>query len=111
MTSTVTYATVLLGSALAVLFYIVSRVRNHVHKEDIIPTPTIPRESAVFTSFSSARIRGDADEVFAAVLDFEAYPAWSLYAKYTWNETDAEGLPVVGCAGICQVSPSPLARL
>ncbi|EKD15522.1 uncharacterized protein L3040_009149 [Drepanopeziza brunnea f. sp. 'multigermtubi'] len=83
---------------------IISVVRDSKLFEDVIPTSTIPRESAVFTSFANEKIRGNPDEVFAAVLDFDAYPTWSPYTDYKWRETDADGLPVPGCPGTLRLT-------
>ncbi|CAL3962083.1 unnamed protein product [Diplocarpon coronariae] len=100
MNSAITYAGVALALIVISLFLLVRTAKTCAQNEqDILSTPTISRDCAVFTSFGSTRISGSPDDVFAAILDFETYPTWSSYVEYEWSEAGADGLPSVGSPG------------
>ncbi|PBP24044.1 hypothetical protein BUE80_DR005189 [Diplocarpon rosae] len=105
MISAITCVAVALAFIVTSSFLLVRRVKSCAQNEqDIIATPTISRDCAVFTSFGSTRIKGSPDDVFAAILDFETYSTWSPYVEYKWSETGADGLPSVGSSGTFQLT-------
>ncbi|KAH7417260.1 hypothetical protein BKA64DRAFT_718056 [Cadophora sp. MPI-SDFR-AT-0126] len=62
-------------------------------------TGHFPQTKAVVSTFVSTKIKGTADEVFSAIIDYNSYPIWSPFAIYEWENTNEEGVPLVGSTG------------
>ncbi|PBP25767.1 hypothetical protein BUE80_DR003302 [Diplocarpon rosae] len=101
MVSAITCVAVALAFIVTSSLFLVRRVKSCAQNEqDIIATPTISRDCAVFTSFGSTRIKGSPDDVFAAILDFETYSTWSPWLLA--SERVQEVLPIESSPGYCE---------
>jgi len=93
----------------AVLFVIVvlfsiTIILNSVDKSKLLATPGIPIEKATRSSFGSSTIHASVDEVFSVLMNFKDYNKWSLLKDYRWEDTTADGVPLVGSEGSVEVS-------
>ena len=88
--------------ALTIIF-LIAYVQGLRDESNLISTPGIPTQDAVLTSFATSTIIGSVDEVFAVLLNYKDY-SWCADAKYEWNETTVDGVPLTGSRGTLQVS-------
>lgn len=104
MATITVYVSAAVAFVIISLLFLIVIVQNSVDEQQIVPTPNIPRGNGVLTAFASTKVRGSADEVFAVVKNYKAYPNWSPYSNYKWNDVDREGIPHVGSPGTFKVS-------
>ena len=102
MANTIVYTSAGVAFILIVLLLLVVWIQNSVKKSRVLPTPSIPKENAVFTSFASARISAPVDDVFAVLLNYKDYSKWSCFSQYKWQKTEG-GIPVIGSKGSFKV--------
>jgi hypothetical protein len=103
MANTIVYISAGVALILIGLLFLVALVQNSIKESPLLPTPTIPKEKAVFTSFASARISAPADEVFAVLLNYKDYSKWSCFSQYRWREVTKDGSPLIGSNGSFKV--------
>ncbi|KAL5320847.1 hypothetical protein ACEPPN_011657 [Leptodophora sp. 'Broadleaf-Isolate-01'] len=104
MASTAIYSVAGISFVLVTLLFYFATKSSCGEKSKSIVTKTSTERKPIVSSFVSTKIKGTADEVFSAILDYESYPIWSPSTEYKWKDTDAEGVPVVGSTGTFKVT-------
>jgi len=87
-----------------VVLFSIAIIHNSVDKSRLLATPGIPVEKAIRSSFGSSTIHASVDDVFSVLMNFKDYNKWSLLKEYRWEETTADGVPLVGSEGSVEVS-------
>lgn len=103
MANSLVYTSAGIAFILIALLSLIVWIQNSINESRLLPTPTIPKENAVLTSFASARINAPVDEVFAVLLNYKDYLKWSCFSQYKWQEVTEDGAPRVGSTGSFKV--------
>ncbi|CZR50648.1 uncharacterized protein PAC_00522 [Phialocephala subalpina] len=99
MTTRTVYVSAAIAFVIISLLFLIVIVQSSVDEHQIIATPNIPRGSGVLTAFASTQVKGNVDEVFAVIKNYNGYSDWSPYSNYKWNDVDENGVPHVGSTG------------
>ncbi|KAE9381641.1 hypothetical protein N431DRAFT_321990 [Stipitochalara longipes BDJ] len=87
-------------AALAIaLLFLIAIIQNSVDEKTIIPTPSIPQENGVMSSFASTKIKASVEEVFAVMASFKDYSTRTPFSAFNWKNKTADGVPMVGSTG------------
>ncbi len=100
MASILLYLSAAIAFILVTLFLLMRVAKGSVDSSNVLATPNISKEDAVFTSSASTRIKAPPDEVFSTLIKFNSASAWS---QYKWEDLDADGVPVLGSSGTFKV--------
>jgi len=103
MANSVVYISAAVGFILIVILFLFAIIQNSVDDASLLATPTIPVQNGILTSFASTTIHASVDEVFAVLLNYKEYSKWSLFSEHKWEETTADGVPLVGTKGTFKV--------
>jgi len=98
-----TYLYISIAALLVTILFLIIIVRNSARENNVLATPSIPVQNAVLTSFASTTINASAGEVFDILTSFKDYDKWSSWSHHKWEETAADGVPVVGSKGTTKV--------
>ncbi|KAG4442300.1 hypothetical protein IFR05_002224 [Cadophora sp. M221] len=104
MASTAIYSVAGISFILVALLFHFATKSSCGEKSKSIVTKTFSERKPIVSTFVSTKIKGTADGVFSAIMDYESYPTWSPSTEYTWEDTDSEGVPVVGSIGTFKVT-------
>jgi len=104
MASATTFIYASVAFVIITVLFLIAIAQNSVDEKKLMPTPTIPIQNSVLTSFASTKIKASVEVVFAAMINFKGDSTWSTFSGYKWDSVAADGVPLNGTTGSFKVS-------